>query len=714
MKLFILNDISAFASDTVFKICLSLETKGLSEENIVRFESYDELLDALTAELENGEHIIIGAENNDFISLKRAVIGTVGAVEISSSAIAEAIAKNSDTEQENIDIPGHCLVMDGSLPILSSDGLFSAFSAQALSGRVTCLSLDFMRIDDIIASLTSEIIDRGEALQQRGVETGEIIMPDFDLVPAVSDMVKALSDSEKNIALATSEASMWVYNLYDKIDYLTDTVKFIEINDSEQEEQPGTAETESAIVIRHAKEAMLSVGTDFGGAVSDIYSSEDSEGKTVYFVYAAVVDSDTAKAKKINISDPDNLGIILPHALTLLCDMVCKKLEMQKKASEPAPTKVPEQKKPDKKMIAIAAAVILVALIAPIILVSSFLKGDDTTTTAPLNTDGINTFNPSGETTTENSQNMDIFGGTTLPGAANASPEVPATDVSATQTTAPQPSTKGIFTFYVFGYGHGVGMSQTGANYLANQGWTWAQILAHYYYDKGTSIVTGDMYPQKITYADAQYDTREYLARALESEMGSSFHREALKAQCVAIYTFAKHYSYNLSKDAHAFSSTSPSQTVYDVVDEVMENGLYISHAGETALTPFHAMSAGVTTSYYNVWGNTTSTNVSYLAGGRKSYGDYLDEDFKSVYSISSEDFKSLVESNSDLGVKLSGDPSTWLTIVTHDQAVREDIGYVSTINVGGKVITGYDFRIKVLGGRIRSHCFALVYTPTA
>lgn len=708
MKLFILNDISAFSSDTVFKICLSLENKGLSEENIVRFDSYDALLDALTPALEQGEHILVGAENNDYISLKRAVIGTLGGIEASSSEIAEAIAKSSDTANMEIDLPGHCLITEGAMPLLSPDGLYSAFSFQAVAGRVTCLPLDFMRIDTILEKLGAEIIDRGEALQQKGVETGEIMMPDYDLVPAVSDMVKALSDVEKNIALATGEASMWVYNLYDKIDYLTDTVKFIEINDPEQTE-PGTAETESAVVIRHAREAMLSVGTDFGGAISDIYSAEDTEGKTVYFVYAALVGGDNAKAKKINISDPSKLGIILPHALTLLCDMVCKKLEVEKKAEEAQQIKEPEKKKPDKKMIAIAAAIILVAIIAPVILVTTLFSdnGGDTTTGAPyVNADVTAT----GDTTTL-APNMDPFGGTTLAGVANAAPEITAADVSATQTTAPQPSTKGIFTFYVFGYGHGVGLSQTGANYLANQGWTWAQILAHYYYDKDTSIVTGDPYPQKVTYAGAQYDTREYLARALESEMGSSFHKEALKAQCVAIYNFAKYYNYNLSKDAHAFSSTSPSTAVYEVVDDVMKNGFYIAHGNETALTPFHAMSAGVTTSYYNVWG---STNVSYLAGGRKSYGDYLDDEFKSVYSISSEDLKSLVESNSDLGVKLTGDPSTWLTIVTHDQAVREDIGYVSTINVGGKVISGYDFRIKVLGGRIRSHCFALVYTPTA
>ena len=37
------------------------------------------------------------------------------------------------------------------------------------------------------------------------------------------------------------------------------------------------------------------------------------------------------------------------------------------------------------------------------------------------------------------------------------------------------------FTFTVKGYGHGVGMSQTGADYMAKQGSTYKEILLHYY-----------------------------------------------------------------------------------------------------------------------------------------------------------------------------------------------------------------------------------------
>jgi len=37
------------------------------------------------------------------------------------------------------------------------------------------------------------------------------------------------------------------------------------------------------------------------------------------------------------------------------------------------------------------------------------------------------------------------------------------------------------FTFTVYGYGHGIGMSQVGANYYAELGWNYEQILLHYY-----------------------------------------------------------------------------------------------------------------------------------------------------------------------------------------------------------------------------------------
>ena len=700
LKLFISDNLSAFSSDTVYKICLSLEEKGLQEENTESFGSYDDMFEGIAAALEEGDHVIVASENADYLAVKNALIPYFSLQGSSNSAVAEAIAKHNST-LEDIDMEAQSLLPIGATVLLSPDGLYSGFSTPVSGGRLTCMPLDFTRVDAMITSLIDKIISREETMAEMGVES-EIQMPDFDLVPAVTNMVNALNDGEKTIALCTSEATMWIYNLYDKVDYLTDTIKFAEVETSEDAEQ----DNESATIIAKARDAMMSVGADFGGAVSEIYSSYNEEGNIVYYAFAAVVDGESANAKKINISDSSNLGVMLPHAVTLLSDMVCKKLKATERKNKQEIPAAPAKKEPIQftpKTIAIIAGLAL-AIIIPLILIFA-IGGKEEPTTNPTLPPVTNM--PSTEPSTN-----DPFNSTPTNNNWGTNNEVGATDVSANTTAAPQPSTSGVFTFYVFGYGHGVGMSQIGANYLANQGWTWAEILSHYYYDANTSIVQGDTYPARINYAGTDYDTREYLAKALESEMGASFNREALKAQCVAIYTFAKYNKFKLDSDAHAYVTATPSSVVYSVVDEVMQNGFYIANGNGAALTPFHAMSAGKTTSYYNVWGKNSGTQVSYLAGGRKSYGDYLHDDFKSVYTITSEDLKKLIEENEDLKVNLSGDPSTWLTILTHDQAVREDIGYVSTINVGGMVLTGNDFRIKVMEGRIRSHCFALQYTP--
>ena len=41
----------------------------------------------------------------------------------------------------------------------------------------------------------------------------------------------------------------------------------------------------------------------------------------------------------------------------------------------------------------------------------------------------------------------------------------------------------GSFVFSVTGYGHGAGMSQYGADYMARQGSSWQEIIKHYYKD---------------------------------------------------------------------------------------------------------------------------------------------------------------------------------------------------------------------------------------
>lgn len=723
IKLFTLENLSAFSADAVYKICLTLENYGLTDDMVFTFENYDELFDAAVNSLQDGDRVIIAADSADYNPVKRELIGKFLLDEYSCPNIAERISQNADDGNSSFDMEKECIIPRGALFHLTTDGLLSGFTCAVLNGTLTYMPLDFVRVDAVLNDFIETVLEEPEEetvsdesktepeeTSKEGEEKEEA--PAFDFSPSVSKMVSALLQLGKTAAFATGDAAMQVYNLYNRIDGLSDVINFVEIVDEDEDKSDDNelSESDSVKTIRHAREAMFNTESDFGAAISDVITSENEDGTTNYFAYIAVAEKKKAKAKKINTTNPNDLELLLPHCIAILCDTLTAKLdEIRKKEEESEAAKAslaekkPEEKKLTKGMIIFIAAVLLVAAITPIILVRMIWNKEDATTTQnPFLT---SSSAPASEGTTSGFPGIGDSNATTNVNAGTTPAEPTATEYSAQTTAAPAPSTSGKFTFYVFGYGHGVGMSQNGANYLASLGWDYAKILANYYY--GTVLVSGDTYPETIKYNGNSYKTRDYLASALESEMGSSFQKEALKAQVVALYTFAKYYDYTLGTDSNAFGKT-PSQACYDAVDEVMKYGLYIAYSGtDAALTPFHAISAGKTTSFYNVWGGTA---VPYLGGGRPSYGDYEAKDFKTTYVISSDDFKKIAKEK--LGVDLSGDPSTWITIISHDRAVNDNVGYISSMNIGGKIISGNDFRTKVMEGKIRSHCFMLVYTP--
>ncbi len=698
IKLFTLSNISSYSEDALYKICLSLDKYDLFEEP--GCEDYDELLKKALKALSEGNHVLVAAETPAYNQLKKTFLSNLSAEPGFSSAIGDAIEKSSERNLADEEKKEHTLVPAGSVSHLTLDGLYCGFSFAYGSGTLTFMPLDFMRIDSVIegflgylnGDIKEDVAPKAEA-------------PAYDFQKNVGRMVETLFENDCKLALVTGESTMWIYELYKSVPRLTEVACFVDVIDSDEEAENEEEPSESVKLVGKARDAMNNAQCNLGAAISEVFTATDDDGNESYFAYVAVVDKNVAKAKKLSTGDPQDLELLLPHAVTLLCETVSSRVKaLNESPDETGSETVKPQngKKLSKDVIIFACVVLAVALIIPIGIMFRILNEEPPSTQPSISIDipgssagGSNPFEASS---------------TTVPTQPNHVPQSSAPDVSApTPTVPPIASKKGIFTFYVFGYGHGVGMSQVGANYLAQQGWTAAEILAHYYYDPNAKIVAGEKYPDKITYDGTQYDTREYLACALETEMGSSFSYEALKAQAIAIYTFAKYNGYNLSKDAHAFGKT-PSELCYRVADDVINTGYYIAYGNDVAVTPFHSMSAGKTTSYYNVWGKGIGATVPYLAGGRQSYGDYQHQNFKSLYTITSEDLKKIVKEK--LSIDLTGDPATWLTIVTHDQAVREDIGYVSSMSVGGTIITGYEFRIKVLDGAIRSHCFTIVYTP--
>lgn len=286
----------------------------------------------------------------------------------------------------------------------------------------------------------------------------------------------------------------------------------------------------------------------------------------------------------------------------------------------------------------------------------------------------------------------------------------PATTTTTTQKEAEKTSSaSGKFVFRVYGYGHGVGMSQDGAIHMAKNGSGYKEILTHYYI--GTTIKTDSSTPATVKYGGKDIPLVEYLCRTTKREIGPSSPDEALKAQIVCAYTFAKHNNFDVpsSKHAYDYSWAYEGTNLHKVCLELLgissdtepATAEYIDYNGKPANAIYFASAAGKTTSATSVWGG----EYAYLAGGVSS-PEKVDV---STAEFTAEEMKELIMAYND-EIELGDDPSEWLTIVSHDSAYSADIGYVGKIRIGNYEMRGNAFRAKVMDYKIRSHCFTVEY----
>ncbi len=297
---------------------------------------------------------------------------------------------------------------------------------------------------------------------------------------------------------------------------------------------------------------------------------------------------------------------------------------------------------------------------------------------------------------------------TTKKPTTGSSTAVPTTVPSgSSQNGTVTPAAKGTLTFTVYGYGHGVGMSQDGAVAYAKLGWNAEKILLHYY--PGTKLVVDPNPPATVTYGSKQIELIEYLCRTSAAEIGpthTSASIEAVKAQMIAIYSYAKHYNFCVAADQHAYRE-SFNYTGTNIEAAAIEvAGKYLSYNDQAILATYCATSAGKTSSSVDTWGGKS---YPYLAGGVDSSVDRSSPRWKTVVVYSAADVQQRAKTL--YGINLTGDPSSWIKIISHDGAVSGSVGYVKSVSVGGKVMSGQKFRAEFMDYGIRSHCFTVSYS---
>lgn len=250
----------------------------------------------------------------------------------------------------------------------------------------------------------------------------------------------------------------------------------------------------------------------------------------------------------------------------------------------------------------------------------------------------------------------------------------------------------GEFAFTTYGWGHGVGMSQNGANFYATfSGWSYQDILYHYY--PGTYLMnTGTAGSETVTVGGASSDVLSAVAGIVYREVGPSMHVEAIKAQAVAVYSYIKYHggdSYDLRCQAN------PPQNVIDACASVLGEALY--YDGSYALTMFSASSGGYTANCYEVF----TDDIPYLRSVPSDYDAAYDPHYGTVMCISSSEVKRLVEAR--YGIALSENPSNWFQLTVGSS------GYVTEVVIDGQItVRGNDFK-ACLG--LKSSNFGVSYT---
>lgn len=696
---------------------------------------------------------VAAAPISQYLDVKLQLIKKLGLRPVRSKSISEALGATGITDKRTLDL--HSAVPEGAHSLASVDGRYSGFLCKTENGFLLLLPLD------------ADIIERFFRIQAKSI-FGEAKEKKQSGIARFKQSVEHTVAAGRSIAVAQVGAwkplmaSIMTVENADKIFLPVELAKVRKKDTKIEESYPV-----------YAKEAQKTVESVFGAVVSEILTDEDGSR----YVTVCVSDEHNARCVRVFEENPEEQEKhLLSAAIIKLCSMLDE--IPAEGLVPPAETEIRAAKNPTKPFLFAIAGVLAAILLCVILTVAfgansekalfadattgtTFFRfeetqsqtlydyhgevgigdfdlettQDETTTLLPETTQTTTQRITKKITTTAKTIKTTLASIVTTTKAAIKTTAKPTTTTKPTEkatekttekttaekttekeketTTATQKaSTSGEFVFKVYGYGHGVGMSQEGAVQMAKDGSTYKQILAHYYPD--TKLKTDSNTPKKVEYGGKEIPIVKYLCGTAKQEIGESAPAEALKAQLVCAYTFAKTYNFNVPSSQHAYDDsfdyegTALHKACLEVLnmekDSDTPKAVYVDYNGSAARTVYFASAGGKTTSAKATWG---ATQYPYLSGGAAC----MEKVDATTVTITSEDMKKYILAY-DKNIKLGDDPSEWLEIISHDSARDENCGYVEKIRVGDKTISGNKFRANVLSYKIRSHCFTFEYIP--
>ena len=736
-----------------------------------RFEQFTdsrELFSALAGAFGDSETVVLAAAERHYIEIKKLLFDALRTKTASSDRIAEVL-ETADEDQ--------CLMPADAQILVTDDGKYSGFIEKSGSQTLVFLPLSDGRCAKVAEELKLVFLPVEKAAESANTTepdangAGE---PSAEEKCDPEEVVALLKERGLSVAVASSKNSPFVFSVlpYDDESDFGDAI-FARSVDIERQED----ESHGEYIATMAGRARAKSGASIGAAISNVFRNDDEDSKhfmliciadenkarvfkvfsrkgetTQEFIYACVNRLYSA------LADYARNGFVMHDVSDDASIIITDGEHHSHHKSAPV--------RSGKKTALIVASVILLAALigtAVTFLVKGYgsqagasligARTPDTTESGTGDIIGVmddiifaDVEDPNGDTTDEYSSDSTAAQSTdsekttgeqtngTVPGSIAEGSTVLTTVISTKPTTRPSTTEKttvkptqkptetttrhsssktGTFVFTVYGYGHGVGMSQNGASEYARRGWTYKQILLHYYNNPGISLVKDSNLPSTVTYNGKSYSLAEYLGKTAYAEVGPSAPLESIKSQMVAIYTYAKRQNFKMTTSNHAFreSYAGTSSSIENAIKATL--GEYLAYYGSPAFTPYFSTAAGKTASSANVWGGSQNS-YPYLAGGRTS----PEGDVKRTLTISSEELRKKVEAynakvDSSKRITLQSDPAQWIKIIEHDSARGSSCGYISSMRIGNQTMRGNAFRLNIMGAAVlRSHCFTFTYTP--
>lgn len=736
-----------------------------------RFEQFTdsrELFSALAGAFGDSETVVLAAAERHYIEIKKLLFDALRTKTAFSDKIAEALEK-ADEDQ--------CLMPADAQMLVTDDGKYSGFIEKSGKQMLVFLPLSDGRCARVAEELKSVFLpvekkeESANTPEPDANGAGELSAEE-KCDP--EEVVELLKERGLSAAVASSKNSPFVFSVlpYDDGSDFGDVI-FAQSVDVERQEDESHGEYIAAMAGR----ARAKSGASVGAAISNVFRNDDEDSKHFMLICIADENKARVfKVFSRKGETTQEFIYACVHRLySALADYARNGFVMHD-VSDDASIIITDGEHPShhksapvrsgKKTALIVASVILIAVLigtAVTFLVKGYgsqsgasligARTQDTTESGTGDIIGViddiiiaDVEDPNGDTTDEYSSDSTAAQSTdsgkttgeqtngTVPGSIAEGSTVLTTVISTKPTTRPnttgKPTTKptqkptetttrhsssktGTFVFTVYGYGHGVGMSQNGASEYARRGWTYKQILLHYYNNLGISLVKDSKLPSKVTYNGKSYSLAEYLGKTAYAEVGPSAPLESIKSQMVAIYTYAKRQNFKMTTSNHAFreSYAGTSSSIENAIKATL--GEYLAYYGSPAFTPYFSTAAGKTASSANVWGGSQNS-YPYLAGGRTS----PEGNVKRTLTISSEELRKKVEAynakvDSSKRITLQSDPSQWIKILEHDSARGSSCGYISSMKIGNQTMRGNAFRLNIMGAAtLRSHCFTFTYTP--